>query len=270
MHIFASDNAEYHDQRRKQYTIHQKQDAANYHAKNIGTEPTAAGSTVVATESAENGDSTTSRLPALQTHLASKLANSTSSSSVTASNTNVIGIPPRLADCFYRGGSEHKDPWYYPSSDEACHILDDFHGHFIPSFPFVVLPTEMSPEKLREDRPLLWKAIMMQGLYYSARRQVSMGDELLKHIVATAFIESKKSLDLLQALEILIAWSVFFLAHAELIDREADRPFPKVSHELQEYSVDESSLLIEIDLRVFRFQRVSSVLKATGPFCDGP
>lgn len=78
----------------------------------------------------------------------------------------------------------------------------------MPLFPFVVIPTDMTPEELLRDRPLLWKAVMMQGLYFSARRQVAMGDELLNTIVTMAFLESKKSLDLLQALEILIAWSV--------------------------------------------------------------
>lgn len=268
-HIFASDNAEFHDQQRKQYLLRQKQNATKHRAKDIDTDSTAARLTAIATDSAEDGDRMTSRLPALQTHLAPRMADSTSSSSVTASNTSVIGTPPQLRAWSDRGTSEVKDPWYYPSSDEACQILVDFHSHFMPLFPFVVLPTDMGHEELRRDRPLLWKAILMQGLYFSAGRQVAMGDELLNTIIATAFLESKKSLDLLQALEILIAWSVFFL-HAEPIGREADRPFSKVLHELKKFSIDKSSFLIALDLRVFRFQRVSSVLQATGPYCDGP
>lgn len=207
-HIFASDNAEFHDQQKKQYLLHQRQTAAQDHAKDIDADATTVRSTATATDSAEDGDDMTSRLPALQTNLAPRIADSTPSSSVTASNTNGIGTPPRLKAWSYRGASEIKDPWYYPSSDEACQILVDFHSHFMPLFPFVVLPIDIGHEELRRDRPILWKAIMMQGLYFSARRQVAMGDELLNTIVATAFLESKKSLDLLQALEILIAWLV--------------------------------------------------------------
>lgn len=207
-HIFASDNAEFHDQQKKQFLLHQKQSATQDHAKDIDADTIVARSTATATDSAEDGDDMTSRLPAPQTHLAPRMADSTPSSSVTASNTNGLGTPPRLKARSYRVASEIKDSWYYPSPDEACQILVDFHSHFMPLFPFVVLPIDIGHEELRRDRPLLWKAIMMQGLYFSARRQVAMGDELLNTIVATAFLESKKSLDLLQALEILIAWLV--------------------------------------------------------------
>lgn len=210
-YIFASDNVGYHDSHRTQYLIHQKQNAAQNHAKNVYMDDGAARSNATATDSTENGDRIISDLPALPNNLAAKVAISTPSS-VAVSNAGEFGNPPRLKASSHRRASESRDPWYYPSSDEACRILNDFHGHFMPLFPFVVQPQKMAHEELRRDRPLLWKAIMMQGLYFNARRQVALGDELLDTIVATAFFESQKSLDLLQALEILIAWSVILPA----------------------------------------------------------
>lgn len=217
-YIFASDNVEYHDSHRKQYSIHQKQGAAQDHAKGRLN--------ASAADSTEDRGRIIPKSATPQTNLAAKVANSTSSSG-TASNTGEFDTPPQLEASSYRRASESRDPWYYPLSDEACRILHDFHGHFMPLFPFVVLPANITHEELRRDRPLLWKAIMMQGLYFNARRQVAMGDELLNSIVSTAFLESQKSLDLLQALEILIAWSVHSSWRAAPGNREANKPFSR-------------------------------------------
>lgn len=96
-------------------------------------------------------------------------------------------------------------PWYYPSSEEAEECLADFKTRVVPhAFPFVAVPAETTAEQLRHDRPLLWKGIMMQGLDHHARRQVLLGTELLNEVVAFAFLQPKKTLELLQALQILI------------------------------------------------------------------
>lgn len=101
---------------------------------------------------------------------------------------------------------ELKTPWYYLSSEEAEQHLEYFKTEVVPTrFPFVVVPPEVTAEQLRRDRPLLWKGIMLQGLDKHARRQVLLGTELLKEVVEAAYLVSKTSLDLLQALQVLIA-----------------------------------------------------------------
>lgn len=75
-----------------------------------------------------------------------------------------------------------------------------------PLFPFVIIPRTMNSEQLQRERPLLWKAVMMQALCLDPNRQVPLGNELLKDIVVACFLEPKKSFDLLQGLEVLIAW----------------------------------------------------------------
>lgn len=75
-----------------------------------------------------------------------------------------------------------------------------------PIFPFIVIPRHMNSEQLRRERPYLWKAVMMQTLCLDAARQIPLGNELLNDIVTSCFLQPKKSFDLLQALEILVAW----------------------------------------------------------------
>ncbi|ROW12058.1 hypothetical protein VMCG_00760 [Cytospora schulzeri] len=64
----------------------------------------------------------------------------------------------------------------------------------------------MSSDQLLKEKPFLWKAVMMQALYMNTSRQVPLGDELLNDIVAACFLKPRKCFDLLQALEVLIAW----------------------------------------------------------------
>lgn len=75
-----------------------------------------------------------------------------------------------------------------------------------PVFPFIVIPRHMNSEQLRKKRPYLWKAAMMQTLCLDASRQIPLGNELLNDIVTASFLQPKKSFDLLQGLEILVAW----------------------------------------------------------------
>lgn len=102
--------------------------------------------------------------------------------------------------------TESREPWYYPSATEAQEFLERYRDHIVPLFPFVVVPPNTTAEALRGKSPLLWKAIMMQGLFLHARRQVLMGEEVMRDAVTASFIQGRKSLDLLQGMEVLIAW----------------------------------------------------------------
>ncbi|POS71250.1 hypothetical protein DHEL01_v210357 [Diaporthe helianthi] len=101
-------------------------------------------------------------------------------------------------------GSRSGPEW--PLGDEAEQRLAEYREHMEPIFPFIVIPRHMNSEQLRAKRPFLWKAVMMQTLFLNAGRQIPLGDELLNDIVTSCFLQPKKSFDLLQALEILVAW----------------------------------------------------------------
>ncbi|KAJ4391495.1 hypothetical protein N0V93_005112 [Gnomoniopsis smithogilvyi] len=223
-HIFASDNAEYHDSYTEQYLRHQQQKTLHDRTKNMTKEPCA--SQWTAAGNMEGNNRRVSRGPTEQPQRSPMMATSTSSSSFSPSKSGrSVELPQQRMLDYQRsrgatwhqsplldsassdlGTSEAGDPWYYPSCDEAHQFLYGFKSHSMALFPFVVVPADITSEELRRDKPLLWQAIMMQGLQLDARRQVSMGEELLGSIVATAFIQAQKSLDLLQALEILVSW----------------------------------------------------------------
>lgn len=103
-----------------------------------------------------------------------------------------------------QGGSKPGADW--PRGEEAERLLAEYREHMEPIFPFIVIPRHMNSEQLRKERPYLWKAAMMQTLCLDASRQLPLGNELLNDIVTSCFLQPKKSFDLLQGLEILVAW----------------------------------------------------------------
>lgn len=94
----------------------------------------------------------------------------------------------------------------WPRGEEADRLLAEYKEHMEPVFPFIVIPRHMNSEQLRKERPYLWKAAIMQTLCLDAGRQIPLGNELLNDIVTASFLQPKKSFDLLQGLEILVAW----------------------------------------------------------------
>lgn len=103
-----------------------------------------------------------------------------------------------------QGNSKPGPDW--PRGEEAERLLAEYREHMEPIFPFVVIPRHMNSEQLRRERPYLWKAAMMQTLCLDASRQLPLGNELLNDIVTSCFLQPKRSFDLLQGLEILVAW----------------------------------------------------------------
>ncbi|KAB5570063.1 hypothetical protein GE09DRAFT_957073, partial [Coniochaeta sp. 2T2.1] len=73
-------------------------------------------------------------------------------------------------------------------------------------FPFIVLPENVTSEQVRQQRPFLWKAIMMAACHMDGSRQIALGNQLLRDIMEAAFLKPHKSIDLLHGLQILISW----------------------------------------------------------------
>lgn len=115
-------------------------------------------------------------------------------------------LPPSVSSGVASGMPENGAPWYHPSAEEAQRLLDEFNSRMSPVFPFVMIPRRMTAGQLRKEKPLLWKGVMMTSLVLDGERQILLGNELLRDIVATAFLQPNKNFDLLQALEVLLAW----------------------------------------------------------------
>lgn len=95
-----------------------------------------------------------------------------------------------------------------PSAAEAMGLLNHFRTFFVQHFPFVTIPMDMSSEELRQQKPYLYRTIMMVAAHDQPVRQLEMGKEILSGFSTTLLFKAEKSLDLLQAMLVYNAWFV--------------------------------------------------------------
>ncbi|PHH79289.1 hypothetical protein CDD82_2503 [Ophiocordyceps australis] len=95
-------------------------------------------------------------------------------------------------------------PWPLPSEGNV--LLAQYHDVFAHLFPFVVVPKTLAVGDMHTSRPFLWKAVMLVSCIYDGARQARLGEELLAEIGKAAIADGIKSLDLLQSLQLLVAW----------------------------------------------------------------
>jgi hypothetical protein len=93
--------------------------------------------------------------------------------------------------------------------DEALLLLE-FRTQMAPQFPFVVIPPDATSESLRRERPMLWRSIVVAASYHNPQRQIALGWKLMEEFSTRILLKAEKSLDLLQALLVHVAWSGFF------------------------------------------------------------
>ncbi|XWW96968.1 hypothetical protein V2A60_004948 [Cordyceps javanica] len=120
-----------------------------------------------------------------------------------ASPPSPMPPPPRAgweADAF-----QHMDS-IWPLPEDAAALLKDYHELWADTFPFIVVPPDMTSEHLRDKRSFLWKGMMLTAAFFDAARQTRLGAELLSDIARAAVVEGIKTLDLLQGMQLLIAW----------------------------------------------------------------
>ncbi|KAK3997259.1 protein priB [Cladorrhinum sp. PSN332] len=99
----------------------------------------------------------------------------------------------------------------WPEGDEAEELLCEYRNHMGHLFPFAVISSTMASEVLREQRPFLWKAVMVEACHHDGSRQIVLGLRLLKEVAEAAFMRSQTTLDLLQGVQLLISWYHFNL-----------------------------------------------------------
>ena len=95
-------------------------------------------------------------------------------------------------------------PW--PLATESELLLMAYREMFAHLYPFVPIPREMTSLELREQRPYLWKGVMVSACIFDATRQVRMGEQLLADIGKGSMVDGTRSLDMLQAVQLLIGW----------------------------------------------------------------
>ncbi|UPK89727.1 hypothetical protein LCI18_000662 [Fusarium solani-melongenae] len=109
-------------------------------------------------------------------------------------------------------------PWdsWWPTPHEAELLLANYRNIHACLFPFVKVPEHLTALEVRENRPFMWKAIMMVGCFLDGARQVKLGEELLAEIGRAAVVDGLKSLDLLHGLQMLVAWFHYALKGSQV------------------------------------------------------
>ncbi|KAG6018569.1 hypothetical protein E4U41_003763 [Claviceps citrina] len=109
---------------------------------------------------------------------------------------------------------ELESPW--PLASEGEMLLMVYREMFAEYFPFVILPREMSSADLRAQRPFVWKAVMLSASVFDSTRQSKLGEELLADIGKASIADGSRSLDMLQAVELLLGWWYFALKSSQV------------------------------------------------------
>ncbi|KAF2433121.1 hypothetical protein EJ08DRAFT_708529 [Tothia fuscella] len=130
------------------------------------------------------------------------------------------------------------DPALEPAAQEAEIYLARFRTDFVKHFPFIVLLPSISAHQLRQERPLLWIAIMTVASSNSTQ-QITLSKELRGIFAREALVEGTRNMDLLLSILVYTVWDRRFhfskpiliclvqLAIAVLYDLGLDKPLSK-------------------------------------------
>jgi len=94
-----------------------------------------------------------------------------------------------------------------------------FRTRMLPCFPFLVLGPEITAQQLRQDRPILFHAIITVTTF-STQAKLVLIEEFKRLVFKHALVEVQSSIDLLLGLLAYLAWSTdAFLGGADLVSR---------------------------------------------------
>lgn len=97
-------------------------------------------------------------------------------------------------------------PGFQMTLDQADAALDLYRSAYIPYFPFVPISTEVAASELRETAPFLLRAILQatspQTLSIQKAVQLWFREQIAQRVV----IHQERSLELLQAILVFVAW----------------------------------------------------------------
>lgn len=100
----------------------------------------------------------------------------------------------------------------------------------MPVFPFVVIPPGTQADRLKAEKPFLFEAISMAASIYDIRTMRGQMYQLVQRMADEILIASNKSMDVLQALLVMLAWhqnhcvmhaqmnNLLHLAQSQLVD----------------------------------------------------
>ncbi|KAI9740059.1 MAG: hypothetical protein M1818_004810 [Claussenomyces sp. TS43310] len=95
-----------------------------------------------------------------------------------------------------------------PSVVEAEEYLINFQTYKSKFFPFIYIPSSISAQYLRQERPFLWLCIMTVGSKSTSQQQV-LGSKVRQTVAQEVVAQSEKNIDLLLGLLTFIGWANF-------------------------------------------------------------
>lgn len=90
---------------------------------------------------------------------------------------------------------------------EAAKILRRFRDELLPSFPFIWLKPDVTPQDLARDRPFLWLNIRAVCETSTAKMHV-LGDRIRTMLANKVLVELERDTDILHGLMAQLGWFV--------------------------------------------------------------
>lgn len=91
----------------------------------------------------------------------------------------------------------------WPQSER---ILSIFRDKYMFNFPYVIVEHGVSAQQLLEDKPFLFRAIMLVAAPLPVPRKQKMKRDVMAYLGANMLVEDTGSLELLQGLLVCLAW----------------------------------------------------------------
>lgn len=92
-----------------------------------------------------------------------------------------------------------------PSLLEADEYLISFQSYKLRCFPFVNIPSIITAQQLRQERPFLWLCVMAVSSRSTSQQQ-ALGKKIRQTIAEEMVLRSEKNIDLLLGLLAFIGW----------------------------------------------------------------
>lgn len=150
-------------------------------------------------------------------------------------STSLPGFHPfPTPTCTCVSASEGKDELGHPALTES--LLAIYRDRLSPQYPFVIIPDGVTALELQQTRPLLAKAVKMVSTLQNRQSMWNQGKSLMRDISAAVFMDSGRSLDLLQSVIVFLGFYHYFcfahghfnslahLASGMIADLKLDRP----------------------------------------------
>jgi hypothetical protein len=97
-------------------------------------------------------------------------------------------------------------PGHTSSSQTPEELLGIFRQYLARQVPFIALSLDMTALELEEERPFLYRSLIMAASFNDASHQMVLGDAILKSFADAFLVQGIKTLDLLQGLLVFLSW----------------------------------------------------------------